>query len=607
MTLSKQIGLLWTSALVLTLVLSSPVSAQFFNNQAPQLLPEAEAFKVSHSVEPDGLTINWSIADDYYMYRDQFGASVEVDGQSVPLILEFPEQGVVENDPEFGDVEVFFFNTPITARFPTSFTPKADQVYALTLSGQGCNKPVGICYPPMKRLTDDQWSEATLSAQTKPPSQIAANTKQDKKSFWTYVLSAFGAGLLLSFTPCVLPMIPILSGIIAKQENPSRLAAGWLAICYVAGTIVTYLIAGWIAGATGTQLQAYFQNPWVIGFICLLLLMLAASLFGLFKMATPTSLQTKVHHHSNSKSAHGNDLVLSAKSFSLGLISALVVGACVSPVLILALGAAITQGDPVLGAAIMGSMAAGMGVLLVAFGFGAGWLLPKTGSWMVQVQNLFGFMVLGVAIYIAGALTAVPVMLLWALLLLVFGFYVWQISNIDSATQRPGLLASTGKAIGFASILWGCLALLGHATGGREILAPLSELSLGSPPQTKIELPFETTTTLEQTLTILQAAKKAQQPVLIDFYADWCFDCVRMKRSTFKEPEVAAALEGWRLVVIDVTDTSEVSQAVKKHFNVFGPPATLVISKQGQEVSDLRQYGFMNKNEFISLISKVPS
>lgn len=291
MTLSKQIGLLWTSALVLTLVLSSPVSAQFFNNQAPQLLPEAEAFKVSHSVEPDGLTINWSIADDYYMYRDQFGASVEVDGQSVPLILEFPEQGVVENDPEFGDVEVFFFNTPITARFPTSFTPKADQVYALTLSGQGCNKPVGICYPPMKRLTDVQWSEATLSAQTKPPSQIAANTKQDKKSFWTYVLSAFGAGLLLSFTPCVLPMIPILSGIIAKQENPSRLAAGWLAICYVAGTIVTYLIAGWIAGATGTQLQAYFQNPWVIGFICLLLLMLAASLFGLFKMATPTSLQ----------------------------------------------------------------------------------------------------------------------------------------------------------------------------------------------------------------------------------------------------------------------------------------------------------------------------
>ena len=152
MTLSKQIGLLWTSALVLALVLSSPVSAQFFNQQQPQLLPEAQAFKVDHWVEADGLTINWSIADDYYMYRDQFAASVEVDGQSVPLILGFPEKGVIEDDPEFGDVEVFFFNTPITARFPASFTPTADQTYALTLSGQGCNKHVGICYPPMKRF-----------------------------------------------------------------------------------------------------------------------------------------------------------------------------------------------------------------------------------------------------------------------------------------------------------------------------------------------------------------------------------------------------------------------------------------------------------------------
>jgi thiol:disulfide interchange protein DsbD len=186
-----------------------------------------------------------------------------------------------------------------------------------------------------------------------------------------------------------------------------------------------------------------------------------------------------------------------------------------------------------------------------------------------------------------------------------FGFYVWQIANVDSATERPGLSSSIGKALGFAAILWGCLALVGHATGGRDIFSPLSELSLGTNTQSKVELPFETTTTLTQTLSILDQAKQAEQPVLIDFYADWCFDCVRMKRTTFKEAEVARALAGWRLVMIDVTDTGDISQEVQKHFKVFGPPATLIISKQGHEREDLRQYGYMDTGEFLTLISRV--
>ncbi len=606
--------------------LHGSANAQFLQKQAPTLLPEAQAFTVSHSATTTGLTIDWSIANDYYLYRDQFGASVDDGETSFELELEFLSKGVIELDPEFGNVEVFFFNTPIRARFPADFTPRAGQTYNVVLRGQGCNKPVGVCYPPMQRKVQATWSDELLaqapSAEADLPAATvlsepttgadgAANQTDNKqpKSFWAYVLSAFGAGLLLSLTPCVLPMVPILSGIIAKQQSPSRWSAGWLSIVYVAGTIVTYVIAGWIAGATGTQLQAYFQNPWVIGFICTLLILLAASLFGLFHIASPSGLHARLHQPplgaTPGEASAGSNVLLSFKSFGLGLTSALVVGACVSPILILALGAAIKQGDPVLGAAIMGAMAAGMGLLLIVFGFGAGWLLPKTGAWMEQVQAFFGFMVLGVAIYIAGALTIVPILLLWALLLLVFGFYVWQLANVDSATERPGLAASLGKAIGFAALLWGCLALIGYASGGRQILSPLSELSFNSSNAVEVQLPFETTTTLEQTSAILAQAKAAEQPVLIDFYADWCFDCVRMKRTTFKSPEVAAALNGWRLVVVDVTDTSPASETVKRHFNVFGPPATLMIAASGEERLDLRQYGYMQADEFIAKVQSV--
>ena len=595
------------SILLLVLLALQPASAQFFGNNKPALLPEAEAYKESLSQTGRSLSVFWSIADDYYMYRDQFAVELVDGDQTITLEVVFQQPGVVEIDPEFGAVEVYFFNAAFTADLPIDHDLEADTPYQIILKGQGCNKPVGVCYPPMSRSTSVTWTAQQL-AQVSTAAPISESqekrtqslTDKPAKSFWAYVLSAFGAGLLLSFTPCVLPMIPILSGVIAKQHSPNNLRAGWLATCYVAGTVVTYLIAGAIAGATGTHLQAYFQSPWVIGFICLLLILLASSLFGAFKLQTPTALQSHIHNKSST-----SDSYLALKSFGLGLVSALVVGACVSPVLILALGAAISQGDPILGSAIMGSMAMGMGVLLIAFGFGAGWILPKTGAWMEQVQSMFGFMVLGVAIFIASALTPVPVLLLWSLLLLAGGFFIWQLADVDFANERPGLLPSIGKAIALATMLWGVLALIGYSVGGRDIVRPLSELQLGGTPQASINLPFETTTTLAETQQILENARDSQQPVLIDFYADWCFDCVRMKRTTFKDPIVADALKNWRLVIVDVTDTSTDSEELKRFFDVFGPPATLFIKSDGSEAVELRQYGFIKSAQFISLLSRV--
>ena len=580
-----------------TLFISLSANAQFWGKKQTALLSDQDAFGMTAYIDGDKLKVQWSIAEDYYMYRDQFGVKSNTPGAEFGA-LAFPK-GQIEQDPEFGEVEVYFYNVELTA--PITSLPSSGTELDLTVLGQGCNKPVGVCYQPQIRTIKVAF---TPSAGTPSPSKETAtqasesnnvvgfaNPDNSQKTFWGYVLAAFGAGILLSFTPCVLPMIPILAGVIAGQKNPSRLHSGWLAICYVAGTIVTYAIAGWLAGASGIQLQAQFQSPIAIGIVCSLLIVLAASLFGAFKIQLPSSVQTKLSGTTvNSKSG-------SFSSFALGLISALVVGACVSPILILTLGAAITQGDPILGAAIMSAMASGMGILLVLFGFGAGWVLPRAGAWMNQIQVLFGFMVLAVAIYIASFNDATPTLFLWSALLLWTAVYLWHL------TTSINLFSTALKAISLAIGLWGALALVGGSTGGSDIFQPLSNISVGNVEQ-KTQAPFESITTLAQAKSLLTQAKSNQQRVLIDFYADWCLDCKRMERTTLKEASVSAALNDWMLIKVDVTVTNDESEALKKFFDVFGPPATLLIKADGSEYDDLRQYGYMNKEDFLSIISQ---
>ena len=574
--------------------------AQFFSDKTEELLPEEQAFGVTAFVNDAGeLKVNWSIADNYYMYKDQF--RIESSNPDV-LINEivFPK-GVIEDDPDFGETEVYFYNVELSAQLSTSKPINSQSIdLELTLKGQGCNKPVGVCYPPQTRYLTVQFSPTLLTtsvqANSEVTDQVVTTAQQQKpsKSFLAYVISAFFAGILLSFTPCVLPMIPILAGVIAKQKNPSKMQSGWLAISYVAGTVVTYIAAGAIAGATGAQLQAYFQNVWVISAICGLLILLAASLFGWYKIQLPSSLQTKLNSTEvNSKSA-------TLSSFALGLVSALVVGACVSPILILALGAAITQGDPVLGAAIMGAMAVGMGLLLILFGFGAGWLLPKAGAWMSRIQIIFGFMVLGVAIYLLSTLPYIPSLYLWSALLLSTGFYIWQISQ-DIETP---LLSSVIRASGAALLIWASMALIGGSLGGSDILRPLNSISFNNGAGSSEKLKFTHTTTLNEVKNLMATAKQNHQPVMIDFYADWCTDCTRMQKTTYRRASIKSALEGWSLIEIDVTETSENSEQVKQFFKVFGPPATLFIESDGVERSDLRQYGYLNETELLSLINE---
>lgn len=593
--------------LIALMLLASNAHAQFFGKKETKLLAGEEAFQVTAQIQDQQVKMFWNIADDYYMYRDQFSIKATTEGVEIGELV-FPE-GVVENDPEFGEVVVYFYNAEITA--PIQALPQSGNTIELTLLALGCNKPVGVCYPPQTReitleFDPDELSYADLSSSDSSKVQnlddsnnaiqaFSAEQKNQDNSFWGYVTAAFLAGVLLSFTPCVLPMIPILLGVIAGQKSPSKLRSGWLAICYVAGTIVVYAIAGWIAGRTGAQLQAYFQNPWVIGFICSMLILLAASLFGAFKIQLPSSIQTKLNNTSiDSRSA-------SFTSFGLGLISSLVVGACVSPILIVTLTAALSQGDPILGSAVMSSMALGMGLLLIVLGFGAGWLLPRAGAWMNHVQVLFGFWVLGAAIYIASFNDAVPALYLWAVLLLWNGFYVWQIGTATVTPFAKSLILTLASIL----LLWGVMAGLGGVTGGTDILKPLETVSVSSgPDQRTNKLPFSTVTNLTDSKKLLREAQQAKKPVLVDFYADWCPDCKRMARTTFREPAVHQALEGWQLIEVDVTETNRDSEELKQFFDVFGPPATLFIKSDGTEHGDLRQYGYLSKDDFLTLIAR---
>jgi thiol:disulfide interchange protein DsbD len=423
------------------------------------------------------------------------------------------------------------------------------------------------------------------------------------------VLAAFGAGLLLAFTPCVLPMVPILSGIIVGQGEThiSKWRGGMLSYSYVLGTAVTYTAAGILAGLSGEQLQSYFQNPWAIGTFSTLLVLLALSLFGFYDLQMPGFIQSHLHHRTHHMK--GGSYV---SAFILGLISALIVGACVSPVLISALGAAITTKDPVLGGAIMFSLAHGQGAILIALGIGAGFLLPKVGKWMDSVKHLFGALLIAVAIYLLGYLPQVPVLFLWAVLLIVSAVYL-------GATQ--GLPESAGgwrylwKGIGTVLLIWGGLALLGGFAGHRDILNPLPLSSVvpgampgaGGAQPVSAEHMFDRVTLLSDLENRLAAAKAAGKPVILDYYADWCTDCLRMEKATFVDPRVREELRNhFVLLQADVTDPNNPEgKAIKSRFGVYGPPAMLFFAANGEEHRELRTYGFRNVEEFLALLRKI--
>jgi thiol:disulfide interchange protein DsbD len=549
------------------------------------------------------LSVRFDIDECCYLYRDKIRLELVNAGGTKLGDYQLPP-GKPKKDEFLGQTEVYV--KPFELRVPVTNLAGTTGA-ALKVGYQGCaEKPVAICYPPTTKsfaLT----SLASNDADTPKPTGGTGNGK-----FLAYVAGAFGIGLLLTFTPCVLPMIPILSSAIVgtSDRHVTKLEGGLLSTAYVLGTATTYTVAGVLAGATGEQLQAYLQNPWAIGTFAVLLALLAASMFGLYELQLPSFLQTHLHqhsHHAHSRFRHVKGGAFMGLFF-MGLVSALIVGACVSPLLISALGVAIANRDPALGGAIMFAMALGMGVILIAIGIGAGFLLPKAGHWMNQVKHAFGVMLLGVAIYLLGFIPQFPVLLAWAALLIVVAVYL-------GATQRLPAGASglqyLWKGVGTVALLWGIAALLGGFAGNRDILSPLpltftgGGIAIGSSaPSAPAAHLFERVTSLRALEERLAQAMAAGKPAILDYYADWCTDCLRMEKTTFADPGVRAELERrFVLLQADVTDPNDAEvKAMKSRFGVFGPPAMLFFRADGEEQRELRTYGFRSVEEFLKLI-----
>jgi len=574
-----------------------------------EFLPPEEAFRltITPNESGDAALAHFDIADGYYQYRDKTGFETTEGAARVGSYI-FPE-GKSKFDEYFGDTIVYY--NAFDVWLPLLRSSEKPGEVTVKATYQGCAEK-GVCYPPIEKELTFSLPQLIASANaaeiTPPPG--ASNTAiaaTDDKSFIAYLALAFGTGFLLTFTPCVLPMIPILSSVIAGQgTNITKTKGGLLAIAYVLGTGATYAAIGAVAGATGDQLQAYFQNIWAIGFVSLVLITMALAMFGFFEVQIPSAFQSRLQ--SGTQRLHGGSIGM---VFVLGLLSALIVGACVSPLLISMLGIAIAKADPVLGAAIMFFMALGMGVVLIAIGFGAGIILPKAGPWMKRVNQVFGVMLIAVAIYILGAIPAIPVLLLWGVLFVVLAVYL---GATQSLPDGVGGWRYLGKGVGTVLLIWGIFSLFGGFAGSRDLLNPVP-LSLfagnssGTPASqtTASHKLFTRVASLEELDRELIAAQNAGKPVMLDYYADWCVECKRMEKNTFEEPGVNRELKNrFVLLQVDVTDPNDdATRAVKQRYNVFGPPAILFFDSNGKEKQDLRLYGYRDSDEFIKILGDV--
>jgi thiol:disulfide interchange protein DsbD len=408
------------------------------------------------------------------------------------------------------------------------------------------------------------------------------------------VATFFGAGLLLAFTPCVLPMVPILSGIIAGEGDNVSPARGFaLAFTYVMGMALVYTGAGVAAAAVGIQLQAIFNQPWVLTLFAGLFVVLALGMFGLFNLQMPTAIQARLAAISGRQKS---GTVIGA--FFMGALSSLIVTACVAPPLVATLTVIGQTGDMLRGGAALFALSIGMGAPLLAVGASAGKLLPKAGAWMVAVKNAFGFMMLGLAVWmLSRMLPATVTLALWGVLVFMAGVYLGGLTTLTPESAAPQKL---GKGFGLLAVIYGAVLILGSLAGGHSLLQPLSGIGIGGQ-GAAIEAPgldFRRVKTVADLDRALSAAAAEGKTAMLDFYADWCVSCLEMEHYTFTDADVREALSDTVLLQADVTANDHDDQALLKYFGVFGPPTIVFFGPDGVQRQGFDVVGFMNAEDF---------
>jgi thiol:disulfide interchange protein DsbD len=412
------------------------------------------------------------------------------------------------------------------------------------------------------------------------------------------IAAFFIAGLLLAFTPCVFPMVPILSGIIIGQgRSLTTLRAFWLSLVYVLAMSLTYTAAGVLAGLFGQNLQAVFQNPWIISAFVGVFILLALSMFGFYELQLPGRLQTRLAEASNRQ--RGGALWGVAV---MGFLSALIVGPCVAPPLMAALIVIGSSGDAVLGGAALFALSLGMGVPLIVFGVSAGKLLPRAGAWMNAVKAVFGVGLLALSIWmLERILPGGLVMLLWGALAIACGVYLGALERIEAGASGWRRL---WKALGILLLVLGILEVVGAASGGNDWLRPLHGLRSAAGGAVVAEHPeFKRIKSLSDLDASLAGA--AGRGTMFDFYADWCVECKRMERNTFPEDRVRALLGEMQLLQADVTANDATDQALMQAFGVIGPPAILFFDREGREMKDFRLVGYFEPEAFSEHLRRV--
>ncbi len=578
----------------------------------PDILPPDEAFGLDLTADAGGrLQAAFRVAPGHYLYRDKIKLSVRSPAGVKIEDLRLPE-AEVKDDPNFG--RMFIYHHSFTAPARLAGLPPGMTSLSLDASYQGCSEQ-GICYPPIERtLTVAVASAAppaTVSplpapaADTLPPAAASANDTSDSGkivallqggNFWLVVASFFGFGLLLALTPCVFPMIPILSGIIVGQgHHVTKLKGFTLSLAYVLGMAVTYALAGVAAGLSGTLISSALQNPWTLGAGAAIFVALALSMFGFYDLQLPSFLQSRFTEASNRMK--GGRM---AGVFAMGALSALIVGPCVAAPLAGALLYIGQSGDVVLGGISLFFLALGMGVPLLLVGLSAGALLPRAGAWMEAVKKFFGVLLLAVAIWLVSPMLAeVAQMLVWAILLILSGVYL---RALDPLANSAGGWPRFWKGIGIISLITGVALLLGALGGGRDPLQPLGIYQGGTagaaaqPPRLNFHR-IRNVAELDQAI-----ASARGRPVMLDFFADWCVSCKEMERFTFAHAAVQARLQDFVLLQADVTANSADDKALLNRFGLFGPPGILFFDRNGKEVA-YRVIGYEPPDKFLQSLN----
>jgi thioredoxin:protein disulfide reductase len=576
-----------------------------FAHAASEPLPADQAFRVSaRALDDKTVEVRFQIADEYYLYRHRF--KFEADGITLGEAVLPP--GKPKKDDTFGQVEIYRGDLRVTLPVSAGAPP-----FELNVTSQGC-ADMGICYPPQTlplqiaaASTDGQggflaraMGTATPAQSSAPAASTAADDEHDESgriarlldggSTAAILASFFGFGLLLTFTPCVFPMIPILSGIIVGQGHTiSKGRALSLSSLYVLGMALTYAAAGVAAGLSGTLLSAALQNPWVLGGFALVFVALSFSMFGFYELQLPTALQSKLSDSANHQKGGSPGGVI-----AMGALSALIVGPCVAAPLAGALLYIAKTGDAVLGGTALFFMALGMGAPLILLGVLARSALPKPGPWMEGVKRAFGVMLLGVAVWlVAPVLPSVIPMLAWAGLLIVSAIYL---HALDPLPPHAGGWPRFWKGCGVLALIAGAALFIGVLAGSRDPLQPLAILrAQAATTPAASETRFQRVASVDE---LDQVLKAATRPVMLDFYADWCISCKEMERFTFADPAVAKRLERFQLIQADVTANNDADKALLKRFKLFGPPGIIFFDAAGTERGKLRVVGFQDAEVF---------